>query len=390
MALKKGKETLKKDAKVKKRASKKGRFLPFIKAPLAVRILIFLAALIFLLVGLYQLLTYCVASYFASKIQYQTTPETNANYQQVPLTDAWQPATENWTGEDVHGILNNQNLPAISDTRDVTNVLLLATDSRGQDIGRSDTMILATINRKTGTIVLTSFLRDILAKYPEFPKNPISGGTGYDKLTHAHAYGGPELTMAVFKETFNIQVDYYARVNFDSFVHIIDSVGGVDLYLTEAEVRFINEGVNDADVFAMLGSNEPAALLEVREGMHHLTGLHALRHARNRYTNGDDRARTDRQRIIIDALIKKAQGLSISALTQSLNTILPMITTNMPKSMVTEVIQDAPTYIFYDLESLRLPLEGSYTVDSYNFILDLEKNCKYLYEKIYGESVSSS
>jgi len=106
--------------------------------------------------------------------------------------------------------------------------------------------------------------------------------------------------------------------------------------------------------------------------------------ARNRDI-GADYARTDRQRQIIDTLIKKASSLSLTELNSAVTTILPMVTTNMPKAMVTGLIKSAPTMLGYDVESLRLPQPGMYTEESYNFILDLPKNCAVLYEKIYGE-----
>ncbi len=298
--------------------------------------------------------------------------------------------TEIITGEDGpsavedpehNGELNDANLPLICNTKDVTNVLLLAVDSRGGDAGRSDTMILVSINQKTGKVVLCSFLRDILAAFPKEPASPVAGM--YDKLTHAHAYGGPELTMAVLKETFNIEVAHYAKVNFSAFVSVVDAMGGVDLYLTSGEAAEINAyetlTAKDSQLYGYKANPLP-----VKEGVAHLNGVQALTHARNR-TIGSDWARTQRQRDVIQALAKKAKNLSLSQLNNLLNTVLPLITTNMPKDMMKDLIGKAPALLGYEIESTRVPGNGLYTERNYQIICDLEANCTALYELIYGE-----
>lgn len=283
---------------------------------------------------------------------------------------------------DLHGTFGISDLPRICDTKDVTNILLLAVDSRGGgDAGRTDTMMLVSINEKTGKIVLCSFLRDLYAHYPTEPKNPISGG--YDKLNHAHAYGGPALTMAVLKESFNIDVKHYAKVNFSAFVQVVDAMGGVDLYLSEAEVRFINkyEAGNAAE--SRISGYVPSPL-PVSAGVHHLNGVKALTHARNRNV-GSDFQRTERQRNLISAMVNRVKSLSIWQITDLLDVFLPMITTNMQKDMLKDLIEKIPAMLDSEIASTKIPLEGTYSSVRYNLIPDLKKNCYPLYELIYGE-----
>ncbi len=283
---------------------------------------------------------------------------------------------------DLHGTFGTGNLPLICDTKNVTNILLLATDSRKKGgAGRSDTMILVSINEQTGKIVLCSFLRDLYVKYPTEPQNPIKGG--YDKLTHAHAYGGPALTMAVLKETFNIDVKHYAKVDFFSFVKVVDSIGGVDIELTTAEVRYINKN-EYGNAKESKTENYQVAPLEVKAGVHHLNGVQALTHARNRSV-GSDHQRTTRQRALITAMVKKTATLSLAEINQTLEVVLPLITTNMQKDTMKSLIGKIPAMIGYDMESTKIPLDGTYTSKRYNLVPNLEKNCYPLYEKIYGE-----
>ncbi len=328
-----------------------------------------------------------VLNYYLNKINI-VTQEEEISFVTERLTEEL-PETLEGTGEilpeteelDLHGTFSNTGLPLICDTKAVTNILLLATDSRQKGgAGRTDVMMLVSINRETDKIVLCSFLRDLYAHYPTEPKNPINGG--YDKLNHAYAYGGPTLTMAVLKETFNIDVKHYAKVDFSAFVQVVDAMGGVDLYLTAAEANFINRyEKGNAKESHMTGYT--AVPLQTVSGVHHLNGVQALAHSRNR-SIGSDFQRTERQRAIISAMVSKAGGLSLGQINNLLDVFLPLVTTNMQKDMLKDLIGKVPEMLGYSIESTKVPLEGTYSSIRYNLIPDLKKNCYLLYEQIYG------
>ncbi len=307
------------------------------------------------------------------------TQETGLVYATEPIGTVEEPVVI--TEEDHHGEVSEKNLPLICNTKDVTNILLMATDARGNEAGLSDTMILLSINEKTQRIVLCSFLRDIYALYPAEPENPVSGK--YDKLTHAHAYGGPELTMAVLKENYNIEVNHYAKVNFNSFVTIVDALGGLDMYLTVEEIWWINEFIY-ADEIWDLFPNYTRSNLPQKEGMYRLTGLQCLGHARNRRV-GSDWARTQRQRNLIGQMINQARTLSLTQLDALLDRSLPLITTNIPMDQWKELVGNAISYVKYEVDSTRFPLNGMYHEVNYNIIPDAQANCLDLYERIYSE-----
>ena len=284
-----------------------------------------------------------------------------------------------------NGELNGDNLPLICNTKYVKNYLLLAVDSRGKEAGLSDSMIMVSVNTKTNKIVLCSFMRDILAKYPMEPSSPVAGK--YDKMNHAHSYGGPELTMAVLKETFNIEISQYAKINFSAFRNIVDAMGGLDMQLSAAEAQAINSILAETmqepanDVLKVTYKD----MLQIKgNGVYHLTGVQALSHARNRRV-GSDYARTQRQRDLIQAMAKKATTLSLSQLNSLLDKVLPLVTTNIPKDTLKELVGDLPSYLTYEIQSTRVPADGMFTEKNYNLIPDLEKNCFALYELVYGE-----
>lgn len=380
----KNEETVNKSAEKK---SRKDRVLRIIGIILCV-----ISALALLGFGIYH----GVLNYYLSKINIVTEEEemsfvTQRLEEEIPEpeetaeeTITGEPVTEEAPAEeiDLHGTFGAGSLPLICDTKKVTNILLLATDSRQKGgAGRSDVMMLVSINQETGKIVLCSFLRDLYAHYPTEPKNPINGG--YDKLNHAHAYGGPSLTMAVLKETFNIDVKHYVKVDFSSFVQVVDAVGGVDLYLTAAEAQHINRYESANATESHLTNYTPAPLQAVA-GMHHLNGVQALAHARNR-SIGSDFQRTQRQRNVISAIVGKAGNLSLSQINHLLDVFLPLVTTNISVDKMKDLIGKIPAMLGYSIESTKVPLEGTYQSVRYNLIPDLEKNCYPLYEQIYGQ-----
>lgn len=338
-----------------------------------IALVVFAVLVIVSLLGVW--LYHTILDHYLGKINIVT--QEDLIYETEPLGE-----TQTQTMEDHHGETDTKNLPLICNTKDVTNILLLATDARGKEAGLSDSMILLSINKKTEKIVLCSFLRDIQALFPEEPANPRAGK--YDKLTHAHSYGGPELTMAVLKETFNIEVEHYAKVNFNSFIEVVDAVGGIDMYLSDSEIWWINEFVSSPEIAQIFPSYRKTGI-SGGAGTYHLNGLQALGHARNRRI-GDDWARTERQRNIISQIMSQSKSLPLSQLNGLLDTVLPLITTNMPKGMLKDLVGSAISYLRYDVESTRVPLQGAYREENFQIIPDLEVNCRDLYEKIYGEA----
>ncbi len=112
---------------------------------------------------------------------------------------------------------SKQLLPSVS--QDPISILLLGVDERPGDIGRSDTMIVITVNPETETSTMMSIPRDTRAF--------ISSKNTYDKINAAYAYGGVGETAQTIERFLNIPIDYYVKVNMDGFKDIVDAVGGV-------------------------------------------------------------------------------------------------------------------------------------------------------------------
>lgn len=261
----------------------------------------------------------------------------------------------------------------------VINILLIGNDSRQQSTdGRSDAMILVSISNKTKTIHLTSLLRDMYVEIPGYKDN---------RLNAAYAYGGPELLMETLEKNLDISVNRYVLVNFQAFANLVDAVGGVDLELTNDEVRYVNGFLVEYNILE--GNPEGTYYLpEDLSGMVHLNGPQALSYCRNRLL-GTDFGRTERQRKVLSAIIKKAPATLLTNPTGLFEGLLPNLTTNLTESECRSLSLQAGKLLSYDIVQASIPIEGSYSNatirDMAVLEVDFEKNKEYIRTNIYGE-----
>lgn len=232
----------------------------------------------------------------------------------------------------------------------VTNVLLIGTDSRNaEERGRSDTMIIASINSKTDEISLISLMRDC---YVEIP------GYGWNKLNASYTFGGADLLMDTIEHNFGIAVEDYVAVNFISVANIVDAVGGIDIDISDAEAGEINNILRN-EVNAIMGDNTLDDLLN-GGGKIHLNGKQALSYARIRYIGNADFERTERQRKVIELIMDKVKSFNPSTLTNVASSVLPGVETNMSTAELYALSLRAPFIIDYERQQLRVPAEGTY------------------------------
>lgn len=237
----------------------------------------------------------------------------------------------------------SETVEGVVDASGVENILLLGSDTRNEESGRSDTMILVSINSKTDKIVQTSFMRDILVSIP---------GYGYAKLNAAYAYGGAELVMDTIEQNFKIKVDKYMHIDFLSFVDIIDAVGGLELTVNDDEALAMNDPMNEVN--DILGRAHDTGNLSYG-GTYHMDGVQSLAYARIRYAGDGDFDRTGRQREVIEKIIERLKDLSIFEMNKALETILPEITTNMSKTEIYFLCLRLPFIMGYDMTQFRVP-----------------------------------
>ena len=261
----------------------------------------------------------------------------------------------------------------------VTNILLIGNDSREQgDDGRSDAMILLSISNKTKKIHMTSLLRDM---YVEIP------GKEGNRLNAAYAYGGPTLLLETIEQNLGITVNRYVLVNFQAFANLVEAVGGVDLELSNEEVKWVNAYLNEYNLLE--GRDITTDYLdESLSGMIHLNGPQALAYCRNRYI-GTDFERTNRQRKVIAGIVSKLPVALATNSGELAEGLFPQLTTNLTQAECYSLSLQASKFMTYEMVQSSIPIEGSYknaTIRSMSVLeVDYDMNKKYIRENIYGE-----
>lgn len=225
-------------------------------------------------------------------------------------------------------------------SKDVTNIALFGLDTRQHnDVGRSDAMIIVSIDRAHDKIKLTSLARDSYVKVD---------GHGQTKLTHAWAYGKANLAVKTINQNYGMNITDYAYVNFYEFVDLIDYIGGVDIELNADELRIANEYY--APELNSLGIKCPPI---PGTGLQHLSGAQALAYSRNRYT-GSDIDRGNRQKNVLQAAYEQMKKTPITKYPSVIGKILDMVHTNLTNgemlSIATWALSKNPS-----MEMLSLP-----------------------------------
>ncbi len=261
---------------------------------------------------------------------------------------------------------------------DVYNILLIGTDARSvNERGRSDSMILVSINDKTKEVVMTSFMRDIYLQIP---------GAESTRLNHAYAYGGAPLLVDTIEQNFSIDIDKYAQVNFFSFVDVVDAVDGVEMNVSDAEAKLINSYLKEIN--KLHGYSASDSTLS-SGGTYTLNGRQALAYSRIRYVGNGDFERTQRQRDVLEKVLQKMTDLSMTELNDLLNILLPEITTNLTEGEIFSLMLNSSKYLGYDRVQCRVPEDGTWsylTVRGMSVLgVDFDANKKYLLSNIYGE-----
>ncbi len=279
--------------------------------------------------------------------------------------------------------LNYEEIASVSDlplTEDgVVNILLIGNDSRenGED-GRSDAMILLSISRKTKTIYMTSLLRDMYVKIPGHDDN---------RLNAAYSFGGAELLMQTVEENLGIPVNRYVQVNFEAFANLVDAVDGVELELTTEEIEYVNGYLVEYNM--LLNRPQGTDNMDTSvSGLVHLNGAQALAYCRNRYL-GTDFGRTERQRKVLEAVIKKLPQALLTNSTGLFDGLLPNLTTNLTKAECIRLGLMGAGALTYEITADSIPQPGTWqdaTIRKMAVLqVDFEANQKYLKEKLYGE-----
>lgn len=261
-----------------------------------------------------------------------------------------------------------------TDTSHIKSILLIGQDKReGQSRQRSDSMILATLDKDQKTISLTSFMRDLYVAIPGYSSTRINA---------AYAYGGMDLLDETLTQNFGVEIDGNVEVDFEVFQVLVDKVGGIDLELTQAEADYIC-GRDQSVLYPQPLRTD----WDLQEGMNHLDGEQALIHARNRSIGNSDYRRTERQQEVLMAAFEKVKDLSAFSIAGLVKDVLPLVTTDLSFTEIIGYAMDVMSIGTGDIATYRIPEDGAYTPQTISgmqvLVPDLEQNRKYLQQVLY-------
>ena len=294
------------------------------------------------------------------------------------LLSAASGVVDNFTkGEEIEHI---EDVSSLASSSDVTNILFIGADKEKGGASRSDSIMIISVNKSAGKVIVTSILRDTHVDIP---------GECEAKINSAYAWGGANLLIQTIEQNFNIKIDGYAVVNFNMFTELVDGLGGIDIEVTEDEADYINYRHN-------YKTETKPDHFESGESVH-LNGYQALWYARIRKLDSDF-MRTYRQRKVIAAIAENVKTElvtgNIFGLISTAKDVAPNIETSLSKSEFTSLILSMLSCVSKSglemdklLVSQQLPFEDTWWYESKwdgsSIAISLSENRELLYNSIY-------
>lgn len=359
-----------KDTKEKK---KEGLLKRFAKKPLWYRVFMVTSAII--IVILLSIIAY--AYHLMSLVNHDPGPG-NIGNENNPTSEFFETEEnpEDYTHLPEASIVDSEHEGDGRSEPGIYNILLMGLDRDSGNL--SDSMIVVTIDTKNKALKLTSFMRDILIPIPGYSTN---------RINTVFRNGGIELIKEVFANSFDICIDGYVAVNYADLTKVIDQLGGVTIYMTEQEAKYLNTSNYISD--------ERYRNLDVYTGMHWLNGAQATGYARVRYVDkgseSDDFARTARQRQILNAIYEQFKDQNLTQLLQLMETVLPMVSTSLTIPEMTEIATKAVAsgILSSEIEQFRVPTNSTFKLAMYKGMsileIDFEENTKEIHKFIFGD-----
>lgn len=277
-----------------------------------------------------------------------------------------------------------QNKDLSKDTQETlsgyTDIAFLGLDNRtsnSYDYGNSDVIIVVSINNDTKEINMVSVYRDTYLDIAEMGAEPK-----FRKANAAYANGGVDRAITMLNKNLDLDIDDYLVFDFASVADAIDILGGVDIEITDSEVKYMKKYIEHTN--GILGTNSP---LIYESGMQTLDGVQAVAYSRIRYTAGGDFKRAERQRTVIAAALEKAKKSDLRTLNELVDTVFPEIRTSMSAGTM---ISMASSMLKYDMgDSYGFPFDRTTmqhrTKGDIVVPCTLETNVIMLHEILYGK-----
>lgn len=235
---------------------------------------------------------------------------------------------------------------------DKVTIMIMGVDSRADDVGRSDTLMVATVDPNKKKAAILSIPRDTRVKIE---------GNGYDKINHAYAFGGHKLTQKTVEDLLGVPIDYYIVINIQAFERVIDAIGGVDI---NVEKRMYYEDPWDDD---------GGLVIDLKPGQQHMDGKTAIQYVRYRDSEGDI-GRIARQQHFMKAVLDQIISPSIiTKLPAIIKEVSSAVQTDMSTSKMISLVNILKDARDNGLNTEMVPGKPAYIQDISYWIPDIQK-----------------
>ncbi len=254
----------------------------------------------------------------------------------------------------------------------IVNILLIGADKRESwsEAGRSDTVMIATLDMKHKQLKLTSLMRDMWVDIPEH---------GFHKFNAAYSYGGVSLLYRTIATNFGLKLDGYAVVDFKAFQEVIDALDGVEVELTQAEYDYLVKAYK----------RHPEVKNGLKPGKNNMSGAQALAYSRIRQVGRSDFRRTERQREVIQAIFTDIKGMSWGEIKKLADKMLVNIVTDLSNEQIYSYMFSVLTMGTTEIQQFRIPTDEAHTPEQIGkekvLTIDLPANIEALNNFIFEE-----
>ncbi|WP_346936260.1 LCP family protein [Clostridium sp.] len=230
-----------------------------------------------------------------------------------------------------------------SEIKDIVNIAILGVDEAENDVGRSDALMIATFDPVHKKLKITSIMRDT---YVDIPEN------GKDKINHAFAYGGPQLSIKTLNQNFGLNIKDYVKINFEELEGLVDAIGGIDMELSDKEIVEVDHYIERVSRV----SNLPIKpLVKSESGKVHLDGFQTLGYCRIRSTDNGDFDRTERHRKIMTEMFNKISNAGTAELASMATKLLPYVETSLSNKEIINLAANVLNLGTKNIEQERFP-----------------------------------